>query len=187
MAQVADRRLSVLKDREKTKEPLLNELEGLRRRVAELERSETACKRAEQKQERMANGIRLFLELTDVGIIGVDREGRCTFINQAGAEILGYRTEEILGQTIHRLIHHSLADGSDYPEEECPMYYTLLEGGMFHWDHDAMWRKDGTYFWADYLSFPISKGGSVKGAVIVFMDITDRKNGKEIEYQNNRT
>ncbi len=174
MAQVVDRRSSVLKDREKTKEQLIKELEGLRRRVAEFEMSEASCKQAKQKQERMATGIQLFQELTDVGIIGVDREGRCTFINQAGAEILGYRAEEILGQTIHRLIHHSLADGSDYPIEECPMYYTLLEGGMFHWEHDAMWRKNGTFFWADYLSFPISKGGSVKGAVIVFMDITDR-------------
>ncbi len=35
--------------------------------------------------------LTLLLESTGEGIFGIDLDGRCTFINRAGAEMLGYR------------------------------------------------------------------------------------------------
>jgi PAS domain S-box-containing protein len=51
------------------------------------------------------------------GIWGMDMEGRLTFINRSGAEMLGYSPQELLGQNMHDLIHHSRADGTPYPVE----------------------------------------------------------------------
>ena len=56
--------------------------------------------------------LRLLLESTGDGIFGVDLAGRCNFINRAAADMLGYRTEEVLGRNMHGLIHHRHADGS---------------------------------------------------------------------------
>ncbi|MER3423496.1 MAG: hypothetical protein C4293_09945 [Nitrospiraceae bacterium] len=41
---------------------------------------------------------RLLLESTDQGIFGLDPEGRCIFINKAGARALGYQPDELLGK-----------------------------------------------------------------------------------------
>jgi PAS domain S-box-containing protein len=115
------------------------------------------------------------LESTGEGIIGTDSEGRCTFINKAGAEFLGYLPQELQGKNVHRLIHHSNLNGSDYPYENCPLSSTILKGTVFQGDEEILWRKDGTYFWAIYSSYPVMDGNKVKGAVIVFRDITGRK------------
>jgi PAS domain S-box-containing protein len=130
--------------------------------------------RAKEEQQEMANEIRLLLESTGEGIIGVDLQGRCTFINKAGAENLGFKAEEITGRNIHRLVHHHYEDGSEYPEEDCPMNYTLWKGNNFHWYDDVLWRKDGTCFRAEYSSYPVIQGGKIRGGVIVFKDITER-------------
>ena len=50
------------------------------------------------------------------GIYGTDLEGQCTFCNPAALNILGYkRSEELLGQNVHHLIHHTHRDGTPYP------------------------------------------------------------------------
>ncbi|HMK64531.1 MAG TPA: PAS domain S-box protein [Thermodesulfobacteriota bacterium] len=130
--------------------------------------------RAKEEQQKMADEIRLLLESTGEGIIGVDLQGRCTFINKAGAANLGFSAEEIRGRKIHRLIHHHYSDGSEYPEEDCPMNYTLWKGNIFHWDDDVLWRKDGTCFRVEYSSYPITQEGKISGGVIIFKDITER-------------
>ena len=53
--------------------------------------------------------LELILESTGEGIYGIDLRGRCIFINEAGAAMLGYTPDEVLGRSMHYLIHHSLA------------------------------------------------------------------------------
>ena len=132
-------------------------------------------KKGEEERRRLMKEIRLLLESTYEGILGVDAEGRCTFVNKAGAAMLGYLPEEMTGRTLHLLIHHSYADGSPYPFEECPLYQTLRQGQKFYSDNELIWRKDGISFPIEYSSFPILEDGSVRGAVITLVDITERK------------
>ena len=58
------------------------------------------------------------LESTNEGLYGIDKEGRCTFLNRAGAKMLGFTRYEVLGRNMHKLVHHTRADGSAYPEDE---------------------------------------------------------------------
>ncbi len=44
-----------------------------------------------------------------------------------------------------------------------------------HLDSEVLWRKDGSSFPAEYWSYPIHKDGSVIGAVVTFVDISERK------------
>jgi len=122
---------------------------------------------------------RLILECAGDGIFGVNLDGRATFINPVGCRLLGYTGEEIVGQNIHKLIHHSYPDGSPYPRENCPMYKAYTEGNTYTIDSEALWRKDGTGFPVEYSSTPIKKEDKIEGAVITFRDITERKAAEE--------
>jgi PAS domain S-box-containing protein len=117
----------------------------------------------------------LLLESTGEGIFGIDLEGHCVFINQAGARQLGYDVGEVLGQNMHWLTHHSHADGSHYVDTDCPIFNAFRQGLPCRIDTEVFWRKNRVAFPVEYSSYPIMEGRSVLGAVITFVDITDRK------------
>jgi two-component system sensor histidine kinase/response regulator len=141
-------------------------------RTAELEENQ---KRLEQAEERS----RLLLESAGQGIFGVGQDGLVTFINPAGMAMLGFGAEEVIGQQIHALVHHTHADGTAYPVEDCPMHHTLTRGTTAKIDDEILWRKDGTYFPVEYNTVPINKNGTITGSVVVFSDITERKQAEE--------
>jgi PAS domain S-box-containing protein len=123
---------------------------------------------------------RLLLQSVGEGIFGVDLDGKVAFINPAANRMLGYGPEELIGKEIHEKIHHSHADGSAYPKSECPMYLTRADGTDHHIADEVLWRKDGSSFPVEYTSMPIKKNEQVVGAVITFMDITERKRTEEV-------
>jgi PAS domain S-box-containing protein len=133
----------------------------------------------EVERERLGREVRLLLDSTVGGLYGIDRQDRCIFINRAGAEQLGYRVDELLGKDMHRLIHHTHRDGSPYAIEDCPIYRASQGGQGGEFDDDVLWRKDGTSFLSEIASRPIYENGVVKGAVVTFLDITERQLAQE--------
>jgi PAS domain S-box-containing protein len=134
---------------------------------------------AETPPPEAADRLALLLQSTGEGVFGVDMQGRCTFINRAAAQMLGRRTEEVLGCNMHQLMHHSHADGRHYPEADCPIFNAFRQGLPCRIDGEVLWRADGTSFPAEYSSHPIVEHGSVRGAVATFTDITERKRAEE--------
>ena len=116
----------------------------------------------------------LILGAAGEGIYGVNIEGRTTFVNPAGAAMLGYTQEELLGRAMHATVHHHHPDGSRYADLDCPIYAAFREGAVKHVTDEVFWRKDGTPFWVEYTSTPIRDDGILVGAVIVFRDVTER-------------
>ena len=102
-------------------------------------------------------------------------DGKVAFINPAANRMLGYSSEELIGHDIHKKIHHSQVDGSVYPKSKCPMYLTRAAGTDHHIADEVLWRKDGSSFPVEYTSMPIKKDEQVVGAVVNFIDITERK------------
>jgi PAS domain S-box-containing protein len=120
--------------------------------------------------------VRLLMDSTAEAIYGVDLQGDCTFANPACLGMLGYAdSQAVIGRNMHRLIHHSGADGSPYPVAECPVARSLGSGEGAQIDDEVLWRSDGTSFPAQYWSHPVIDGGKVVGAVVAFLDITQRK------------
>jgi PAS domain S-box-containing protein len=117
----------------------------------------------------------LLLESTGEGIFGIDLAGHCTFINRAGARMLGFEPADVLGHNMHELTHHSHADGSHYPDTDCPIFNAFRQGLPCRIDTEVFWRRDRTAFAVEYSSHPIMDGRTVRGAVITFVDITERK------------
>jgi len=124
--------------------------------------------------------LQLLLQSTGEGIFGIDLDGRCTFINRAGARMLGYRTDEVLGRNMHYLIHHAHPDGTHYPVEACPIFHAFSKGLPCRIDSEVLWRRDGSSFPAEYSSHPILDGSIVRGAVVTFVDISERKLADEL-------
>lgn len=120
--------------------------------------------------------IRLLLNATAEGIYGIDQEGNCSFCNPSSLRILGYDHEdELLGKNIHKLIHHTRADGTFYPASECKAYSAHLEAKMVYEADEVFWRPDGTSFAVEYWAHPIVRHGVITGSVVTFIDISRRK------------
>ncbi|RZL00080.1 MAG: PAS domain-containing sensor histidine kinase [Rubrivivax sp.] len=119
--------------------------------------------------------LSLLLESTGEGVYGIDMEGLCTFINRAGAQMLGHEPEAVLGLNMHELMHHTDADGGHYPVDHCPIYQAFRAGVPCRIDSEVLWRRDGSAFAAEYSSYPILDGGQVLGAVVTFVDISERR------------
>lgn len=121
----------------------------------------------------------LILRAAGEGIYGVNAEGITTFVNPAAERMLGWSAEELVGLNMHTSVHHTHADGCDYPGEECPIYAAFRDGAVHRVDDEVFWRKDGTSFPVEYTSTPIRERGRLVGAVVLFRDISDRKQTEE--------
>ncbi len=117
----------------------------------------------------------LLLESTGEGIFGIDLDGLCVFINRAGAHMLGYEPHEVHRSNMHELTHHSHTDGHHYPVEHCPIFNAFRQGLPCRIDSEVFWHRDGHAFPVEYSSYPILDGERVLGAVVTFVDITERR------------
>jgi PAS domain S-box-containing protein len=132
--------------------------------------------RLSEKEERM----RLLLESTGEAIYGLDIKGKCTFCNLAMLRLLGYASQDaVLGRNIHEVIHHTRRDGSAYPLDECSLQADYRAGRRFHGVDELLWRADGTSFDAEMWCYPLLQQGEMEGAVVTFVDITERKKIEE--------
>src|SRR6202167_561869 len=120
--------------------------------------------------------IRLILDSATEAICGCDSEGTCLFSNPSAARMLGYDDPaELLGRNMHALEHHTRKDGTPYPIEECPIYIGFQKNEDVHSDDEVYWRRDGTSFPVEFWSHIVVREGKTLGAVITFIDITERK------------
>jgi PAS domain S-box-containing protein len=128
------------------------------------------------EQKEAEDKFRLILDSTAEAIYGIDLEHRCTFCNPACLVALGYeRIDEVLGRNMHELMHHTRPDGTSFPVEECRVHQVIRTGEGVHADNEVLWRANGTSFPAEYWSYPQRGGQELVGAVVAFVDITQRK------------
>ena len=117
----------------------------------------------------------LILTSAGDGIYGVDAEGKTTFVNPAAEKMLGWSAADLIGRDMHSLIHHKHPNGSPYPVEHCPIYNAFRHARINRVEDEMFWRKDGKPIRVEYTSTPILDGDDVLGAVILFRDISQRK------------
>ncbi|BCG56889.1 ATP-binding protein [Paenibacillus sp. URB8-2] len=132
--------------------------------------------RAEIEQiEKLGNEYTLILNAVSEGLFGLDPYGKVTFINPAGAYMLDFECDDILGLSYRELIHQTSLDGIDYLPEEAPLMKAIHSGVSHQGKEAVLWRRDGTSFLASYQVTPLFDKGEYVGAVVVFRDITDER------------
>ncbi|PZR72753.1 MAG: hypothetical protein DLM73_12445, partial [Chthoniobacterales bacterium] len=133
-------------------------------------------KQAEVERERSQQFQRALLDGIGHGIHGIDKSGNIIFENPAGAEMLGWKPNELIGRTAHPMMHYAHGDGSAYPVEDCPIHATLRDGALRRASDETFWRRDGTSFPVEFTVAPIrAEFDDIAGAVVVFADVTERK------------
>ena len=150
-----------------------------RSRIAGTERLHRAGLEEWQRAERFFADLerqnQLILNAAGEGIYGINADGKATFVNRAAQEMLGWTGEDLLGRDIHGLIHHHHLNGEVYPAHECPIYQSFRFEKVQRIEDEVFWRKDGKPIRVEYVSTPIYDQQVLAGAVVIFRDITARK------------
>ncbi len=140
---------------------------------------------AEAEVRQVAEQNRLILDSAGEGIFGLDREGKHSFVNPAAAAMLGYSVSELIGRNGHLTWHYLRPDGSDYPMQECAIQQALLSGEIIKGEEYFI-RRNGEFFPVEFVAKPILDNGQVSGAIISFLDVTERKKAESILLRTNR-
>ncbi len=148
--------------------------------ISGISRDITQLIRARQEIEEREERIRLLLDSTAEAIYGIDLSGVCIFCNSSCARLLGYDSPAaIVGKQMHPLIHHTKPDGSPSSPERSPIYEAMRHREGSHITDEVIWRADGTSFPAEYWSYPILRNDEVIGAVVTFLDVTERRQAEQ--------
>ncbi len=138
-----------------------------------------------RSQQNLQHRHELILNSVADGIYGVDLEGRTTFVNHAMEQLTGWSSSELIGHNAHQLLHHTRADGTPHPSEECPIYHTSSSNRAIFIEQDIFWRRDGSPIPVEYSSTPIrGDEPSEQGAVVVFRDLSARLQATEAARQH---
>ncbi len=157
-----------MKDQSKTKQALIQELDSLKQRIAELEQSESEHKRAEQ--ELLLRNLIFEASITANSI--ADIEGILTHANSSFIRTWGYENkEEVIGKPI--------SDFLKFEHETRKIITALNENNEWAGEYTAL-RRDGTTFNAyAQATIVIDESGNTIGYQSTVLDITERKRAEE--------
>lgn len=125
--------------------------------------------------ESLKRRYELILTSIGEGVYGLDKNGHTTFVNPAAERMTGWSEADLIDKVVHEFHHHSHEDGSHYPVHTCPVYQTIKDGRQRETDNEVFWRKDGSQFPVEYIATAIKHDEEILGAVIVFKDISERR------------
>lgn len=149
----------------------------------ERELREAAGRRSRRDAEaglvRLRAQYELILSSAGEGILGLDKLGLVTFINPAGAAMLGYTEEELLGRFVHGVISNHPKEADPAQVKDWPIHRTVRDGYVITNLEDHFRRKDGTLLPVQFTCTPILNGGEIGGAVMLFSDNTSRQQAEQ--------
>ena len=135
----------------------------------------TEIKEAEQKLAKSEQRWSTTLSSIGDSVIATDVSGFVTFMNKVAEELTGWTLSESLGKPLRDVFH--IINEETRGEVESPVA-KVLEKGMIVGlaNHTILVRKDGSEVPLDDSGAPIKDGkGNVTGVVLVFHDISERK------------
>lgn len=160
---------------------MIIDLDNMERRqqqteIDELQRAGVGeWQRAENFFADLERRNQLILNAAGEGIYGLNAEGKTTFVNRAAQEMLGWTADDLLGKDIHSIMHHTHLNGDIYHHHDCPIYKSFRFEQVNRVEDEVFWRKDGRPMQVEYISTPIYDHQILAGAVVIFRDVTERK------------
>jgi len=120
-----------------------------------------------------------------LAIFIMDHRQQCVYMNPAAEKLTGFSLDEVRGQALHDIIHHTRPDGSHYPLEECPIDRAFPQNNQEQGE-EVFVRKDGSFYPVAYTASPIREGSGIVGTIVEVRDITqeklDEKARQELEH-----
>jgi diguanylate cyclase (GGDEF)-like protein/PAS domain S-box-containing protein len=162
-------------EQSKTKQGLIQDCDSLRRRIEELERSESAWKKEKEALKKAERRFRSYFNLPLHGIAITSPAKEWIEVNDRICSILGYAREAIVRMTWSEMTHPDdlAADLSEFDH--------VLSGqkDQYHIEKRFI-RKDGKVIWTHLSVGCVRKpDGSVDHIVATIDDITNAKSSEE--------
>lgn len=121
--------------------------------------------RTEQLQ-KLERAYELILNSAGEGICGLDISGRINFVNPAAARMMGMEITDMTSRSAREIFPDFMSGAGAAANGVDPMEVTAR-------------RRDGSGFGAEFLRTPIREEERIVGEVLLFKDITERKNAAE--------
>ena len=172
-----------MNDLKKTKQQLIDEIEGLRQKIAALTVLQNDSPHAEKDKAEADMYLENVFNTSVDGLIVTDADGAVSMVNQAVEDMFGYSRDEILGKSTLLL----RPEGADYEEKGMEFIAELLENGVIRGVERTWKRKDGSPIEIEINAALLKNtAGEIIGAVGSIRDISERKwaEAKVLEYQN---
>lgn len=121
----------------------------------------------------------LIIENAADSIFVMDLEGRIVLANAMAEQTFGWSKEELLGKVLHDVVHHHHPDGRPFPMSECPLGQVFISRSILRRHEDVFVHRDGTPIHVACSNAPVMLNGTMVGAVLIAVDITERKRAEE--------
>ncbi len=128
---------------------------------------------AEEAYHDLHEYIDTLMDSTSEGIIGVDKNMCCSFVNQAAMDMLEFNASDIQEQDIHQLIQHSSEDGKPLYKKDSRIARCINEERSFRVESSVLWTKSNRCIHVRYSVNPTFEHGQISGAVLVFRNMSE--------------
>ncbi|MEO5349876.1 MAG: PAS domain S-box protein [Magnetococcus sp. YQC-3] len=110
------------------------------------------------------------------GLFVIDKQEKITFVNPAALSLLGWQESEMMGQLVRTVL---CSEERLCSVAQCPIRDVLSTGRVV--SREEMWFRcrDESSLPVGVVASPILRSGTVRGAVVAFRDITERKRTEE--------
>ncbi len=138
-------------------------------------RAAAECERMHYERELSYSEemLRTLFNSTAEAIVGIDLNGVVSFCNPAAQRILGFEEEGLVGKDFHRLAQIDTEPGE--PTAACPFIAAIQQDEKFFVADAVFMHRSGNPLPVEYWGHPMCRDGELVGAVITFLDITQRR------------
>jgi PAS domain S-box-containing protein len=146
----------------------------------------TSRKRNEDELARLHKRNELLLSSAGDGLIGLDLQGSIIYVNPAAARLTGWEAAELFGKPASTLIHQLRPVRQSGSDEDGFLAAALQDGTVQVGETDMFRHRAGACFPVEYTSAPVREGTSILGTVLVFRDVTDRRQSETVRHNQAR-
>ena len=116
----------------------------------------------------------LLLNAAGEGIFWIDMNYKITFINPAAEKLLGYTSDELKDESIIKVLGEKITISSDAQIRNSTIHEAIQKKTVIKIKETVFLTKDHRDLWVEYTCIPIIISHEVKGAAVIFSDITER-------------
>jgi PAS domain S-box-containing protein len=163
-----------MKDQDKSKKQLMDELVKLRQQNTELEKSEIKHKQVEEALKESQERYKAFFERSLCCVCMHDFEGRFLDVNKTTLNLLGYTKKELLSLSLFSIIEEDHLSGAFKTFKEIKKTSSQKKHSEY-----KLRKKDGGNVWVETEASVIYREGKPYAIQSVGRDITARKRTEE--------
>ncbi|WP_454061877.1 PAS domain S-box protein [Candidatus Nitrospira salsa] len=146
--------------------------------VTERKRDREVIRRTNVALQEQFNLTKTITDNASTSLLMIDITGLVTFANPATEAVLGFKPNELIGNNLHDMVHHTHADGTRYPMNECPITGTLLDSVLIGHE-DVFIHKLGHFYPVRCNARQIFHDDVPVGIVIEVQDVTELQRAEE--------